>query len=148
MSLRKVRKGAKTDGEDDKTMEQDTSIIPKSPDDGNRTLRTRRQLKLKNTDESDVIEGTPQLNETKRPGRKPRGKKTAETADDSVNVSVAISSRKRTRKDKDDNVTLLTEDSILTDQTLTKAPVSAKKTRGRKRAVPEKADGDTDDDKK
>ncbi|CAG5107043.1 Protein of unknown function [Cotesia congregata] len=125
MSLRKVRK-----------------------DDGNRTLRTRRQLKLKNTDESDVIEGTPQLNETKRPGRKPRGKKTAETADDSVNVSVAISSRKRTRKDKDDNVTLLTEDSILTDQTLTKAPVSAKKTRGRKRAVPEKADGDTDDDKK
>ncbi|KAH0556603.1 muscle M-line assembly protein unc-89-like [Cotesia glomerata] len=148
MSLRKVRRGAKTDGEDDKTMEQDTSIIPKTPDDGNRTLRTRRQLKLKNTDESDVIDGTPQLNETKRPGRKPRGKKTTETADDSVNVSVAMSSRKRTRKDKDSNVTLITEDSILTDQTLTKAPVSVKKTRSRKRAVPEKADGDTDDDKK
>lgn len=140
--------GAKTDGEDDKTMEQDTSIIPKTPDDGNRTLRTRRQLKLKNTDESDVIDGTPQLNESKRPGRKPRGKKTAEIADDSVNVSVAISSRKRTRKDKDDNVTLLTEDSVLADQTLTKAPASAKKTRGRKRAVAEKADVDTDDDKK
>ncbi|KAG8036787.1 hypothetical protein G9C98_004109, partial [Cotesia typhae] len=138
----------KTDGEDDKTMEQDTSIIPKTPDDSNRILRTRRQLKLKNTDESDVIDGTPQLNESKRPRRKPRGKKTAETADDSVNVSVAMSSRKKTRKDKDDNVTLLTENSILADQTLTKAPVSAKKTRGRKRSVAEKADVDTDDDKK
>ncbi|XP_057338789.1 proteoglycan 4-like [Microplitis mediator] len=142
MSLRKIRRGTKTDGEDDKVMEQDISIIPKTPEDGNRTLRTRRQLKMKNIDESEVIDSSPALNESKRPGRKVRGKKTAETADESVNVSVVASSRKRTKKDKDSNVTLLTEDSILNDQSQMKEPVSVKKTRARKRAAPEQADAD------
>lgn len=123
-------------------MEQDISIIPKSPEDGNRTLRTRRQLKMKNIDESEVVDSSPPLNESKRPGRKLRGKKTAETADESVNVSVVLSSRKKTKKDKDNNVTLLTENSVLTDQSQMKEPVSVKKTRARKRAAPEQADVD------
>lgn len=129
--------GARTEGGDETLLDPaDSSKQPDTPGEGNRTLRTRRQLKQKIFSDSEV-EQSPQLNESKRPMRKGRGKKTNETADDSiVNVTI-MSARKRTRKAQD--ITLITPKPSIDQE-----PVSAKKTRGRKKIGQKKTDKDTD----